>query len=129
MTPATQDQFNELDAKVGQSMIQAGGLPAGLMSHGYPEGEGFVIAEVWRAEPEGQGYIDDVLRPLIAESGLTGQDTVVRPVWSFARARHTSCRDRSLTGSPDTGGVVIMPLLRRQCEGQFVACRVRSRPG
>ena len=64
VTPATQDQFYELDAKVGQSMQQAGGPPEGLMSHAvYPEGEGFVIAE----------------------SGLTGQDAVVRQVWSFAR--------------------------------------------
>ena len=86
VTPATQDQFNALDAKVGQSMMQAGGPPAGLMSHAvYPDGDGFVIAEVWRAESEGQSYIDDVLRPLLDESGLTGQDTVVRPVWSFAR--------------------------------------------
>ncbi len=86
VAPATQDQFNDLDAKVGQSMMEAGGPPAGLMSHAvYPEGDGFVIAEVWRAEAEGQSYIDDVLRPLLAESGLTGQDTVVRPVWSFAR--------------------------------------------
>ena len=82
----TRDQFNELDAKVGQSMMEAGGPPAGLMSHAvYPEGDGFVIAEVWRAEAEGQHYIDDVLRPLLAELTLTGQDTVVRPVWSFAR--------------------------------------------
>ena len=82
----TQDQFNELDAKVGQSMMQAGGPPAGLMCHAvYPEGDGFVIAEVWRMESEGQHYFDDVLRPLLAESGLTGQDTVGRPVWSFAR--------------------------------------------
>lgn len=86
VAPATQDQFNELDAKVGQSMMQAGGPPAGLMSHAvYPEGDGFVIAEVWRAESEGQPYIDDVLRPLLAELGLTGHATVVRPVWSFAR--------------------------------------------
>ena len=86
VTPATQDQFNELDAKVGQSMQQAGGPPAGLMSHAvYPDGEGFVIAEVWRAESEGRRYIDDVLRPLIDESGLAGQDTLARPVWSFAR--------------------------------------------
>ena len=62
------------------------GPPAGLMSHAvYPDGDGFVIAEVWRAESEGQSYIDDVLRPLLDESGLAGQDTVVRPVWSFAR--------------------------------------------
>ena len=86
VAPATQDQFNELDAKVGQSMMEAGGPPAGLMSHAvYPEGDGFVIAEVWRAESEGQQYIDDVLRGLVAESGLTGQETVVRPIWSFAR--------------------------------------------
>lgn len=86
VAPATRDQFNELDAKVGQSMSEAGGPPAGLMSHAvYPEGDGFVIAEVWRAEEEGQRYIGDVLRPLLAELGLTGQDNVVRPVWSFAR--------------------------------------------
>jgi hypothetical protein len=86
VAPATQDQFNELDAKVGQSMMAAGGPPAGLMSHAvYPEGDGFVIAEVWRAESDGQSYIDGVLRPLLAASGLTGHDTVVRPVWSFAR--------------------------------------------
>jgi len=84
--PATQDQFNELDARVGQSMMQAGGPPAGLMSHAvYPEDDGFIIAEVWRTESEGQPYVDDVLRPLLAEVGLTGQATVVRPVWSFAK--------------------------------------------
>jgi hypothetical protein len=86
VAPATRDQFNELDAEVGQSMMQAGGPPEGLMSHAvYPEGDGFVIAEVWRAEAEGQRYIDDVLRPLLAELALTGQVYVVRPVWSFAR--------------------------------------------
>ena len=86
VTPATQDQFNELDAKVGESMMQAGGPPAGLMSHAvYPEGDGFVIAQVWRAETEGQRYVDDVLELLIAESGLNVEDTLVRPVWSFAR--------------------------------------------
>ena len=86
VAPATQDQYNELDDKVGQSMDEAGGPPAGLMSHAvYPEGDGFVIADVWRAEEEGQRYIGDVLRPLLAELGLTGQDSVVRPVWSFAR--------------------------------------------
>ena len=86
VAPATRDQFNELDAKIGQSMMQAGGPPAGLMSHAvYPEGDGFIIAEVWRAEAEGQRFIDDVLRPLLAELALTGQVNVVRPVWSFAR--------------------------------------------
>ena len=86
VTPATQQQFNELDAAVGQSMTDAGGPPDGLMSHVvYPEGDGFVVAEVWRAESDGQHYVDDVLRPLVAELNLTAKDTQVRPVWSFAR--------------------------------------------
>jgi hypothetical protein len=86
VAPATHEQFNELDAKVGESMMQAGGPPAGLMSHAvYPEDDGFIIAEVWRAESEGHSYINEVLRPLLAEVGLTGQDNVVRPIWSFAR--------------------------------------------
>ena len=59
-------------------MTQAGGPPAGLMSHAvYPDGDGFVIAEVWPAESEGQGYIDDVLRPLIEDP-----DSLARTLWS-----------------------------------------------
>ena len=104
VTPATQDQFNALDAKVGQSMTHAGGPPAGLMSHAvYPDGDGFVIAEVWRAEPEGQSYIDDVLRPLLDESGLAGQDT-----WSarsgLSRGREVPAAKSGLPrGSPAVG--------------------------
>jgi hypothetical protein len=83
---ATQEQFNELDVRVGQAMMQAGGPPVGLMSHVvYPEGEGFVLAEVWRAPEEGQTYVDTVLRPLVSEVGLTGEETTVSQVWSFAR--------------------------------------------
>jgi hypothetical protein len=86
VTPATQQQFNELDAAVGQSMTDAGGPPDGLMSHVvYPEGDGFVVAEVWRTESAGQQYVDDVLRPLVDELSLTARGTDVRPVWSFAR--------------------------------------------
>jgi hypothetical protein len=86
VAPSTQDQFNELDAKVGQSMMEAGGPPDGLMSHVvYPEGDGFVIAEVWRAEADGRRYVDDVLRTLVTELGLTAHETTTHPVWSFAR--------------------------------------------
>ncbi len=86
VAPATHEQFNELDAMVGQSMMQAGGPPAGLMSHAvYPEGDGFIIAEVWRGETEGRPYIDDVLRPLVTGLGLNADETTVRPIWSFAR--------------------------------------------
>jgi hypothetical protein len=86
VAPATQDQFNELDAGVGQSMAQAGGPPPGLLSHVvYPEGDGFVVADVWRTEAEGRPFVDDVLRPLVTELGLTAHETTARQVWSFAR--------------------------------------------
>lgn len=86
VAPATQDQFNEVDARVGQSMMEAGGPPAGLMSHVvYPQGDGCVVADVWRTEDEGRAYVEDVLRPLIAEVGLTAQETTALPAWSFAR--------------------------------------------
>jgi hypothetical protein len=84
--PATQDQFDELDDKVGEAMMQAGGPPDGLMAHVvYPEADGFIVAGVWRTSTEGQRYVDDVLRPLITELRMTPEDTTVRAVWSFAR--------------------------------------------
>ncbi|MEO6714330.1 MAG: hypothetical protein ABIM89_12990 [Mycobacteriales bacterium] len=84
--PATRDQLDELDAKVGSAMSGAGGPPPGLMSHVvYPEEDGFVIDEVWGSESEGQSYIGDVLRLLLAELHLKVSETTVRPVWSFAR--------------------------------------------
>jgi hypothetical protein len=86
VTDATQDEFNELDARVGRAMTAAGGPPPGLMSHVvYPEGAGFIVAEVWRVESEGHRYLDEMLRPRLAEMGLTGGETSARPVWSFAR--------------------------------------------
>jgi hypothetical protein len=86
VAPATQDQFYELEARVEQSMMQAGGPPDGLMSHVvYPEGTGFVIAQVWRTEAVGRAYVDVVGRSLIKEVGLSAEETTVRPVWSFAR--------------------------------------------
>jgi hypothetical protein len=86
VTPATHEQFDQLDVRVGQSMMQAGGPPAGLMSHVvYPQGEGLVVADVWRTRAEGQPYVDEVLRPLLIELGLTAAESTVLPVWSFAR--------------------------------------------
>ena len=86
VAPATQDQFKALDARVGQAMHQAGGPPDGLMSHVvYPEGDGFVLAEVWRGQAEGDPYVDNVIRPLMGELGLTAHETAIRPVWSYAR--------------------------------------------
>src|SRR3954466_8662334 len=83
---APRQQCDELDARVGQAMSAGGGPPAGLMSHVvYPEGDGVVVAEVWRTESEGQSYVDDVLRLLLAELHMTASESTVRPVWSFAR--------------------------------------------
>ena len=83
---ATQDQFHELDDRVGESMTQAGGPPPGLLSHVvYPVADGFVLAEVWRAEAEARAYVADVLAPLIEQVGLVPGDPRVHPVWSFAR--------------------------------------------
>lgn len=83
---ATQDQFNELDDRVGEAMMQAGGPPPGLLSHVvYPAGDGFIVAEVWRTEPEGRSYVTEVLRPIAEQLGLAPSDAHARPVWSFAR--------------------------------------------
>jgi hypothetical protein len=86
VSPASQDQFNQFDARVGQAMGEAGGPPAGLMAHlVYPDGGGFVVDDVWRSEPEGRSYLDQTLRPLIAELSLDAAEITVHPIWSFAR--------------------------------------------
>ena len=62
-------------------MMQAGGPPAGLMSHvAFPQREGFVVADVWRTQAEGQPYVDEILRPLLTELGLTAAESTVLPV-------------------------------------------------
>jgi hypothetical protein len=86
VTSATRDQFDELDARVGQAMSEAGGPPPGLMSHVvHPEADGFTVAQVWRTEAEGLSYANDVLRLLLTDLHLSASETTVRPVWSFAR--------------------------------------------
>jgi len=83
---ATQDQFNALDDRVGEAMMQAGGPPAGLLAHVvYPAGDGFVVADVWRSEHEGRAYVAEVLIPLAQHAGLTPSEPRARAVWSFAR--------------------------------------------
>lgn len=51
----------------------------------HPEGDGFAIAEVCRAEVEALSYANDVLGQLLTDLHLTATETTVRPVWSFAR--------------------------------------------
>ena len=86
VSPASQDQFNVLDDRVGAAMDAAGGPPPGPMSHVvYPEGEGFVVMGVWRSETEARDYVDGSLRGLVSDVGLVPGVTDVLPVWSFAR--------------------------------------------
>ena len=86
VSPATREQFDVLDTRVGEAMATSGGPPAGLMSHVvHPDGDGFVVSGVWRTEDEGRAYVDGTLRRLVTEAGLTPGDTGVLPVWSFAR--------------------------------------------
>ena len=85
VTPATQDQFHELDAKLEESMMQSG-PPPGLMAHVvYPGNGGFVVSDVWRTESDAQPFVRDLLHPLLEQLGLTAGETAVLPVWSFAR--------------------------------------------
>jgi hypothetical protein len=83
---ATHHQHDDLDARMGQYLEEAGGPPTGLMSHvTYPDGHGFVVAEVWRTEAEGRSFVDNVLRPVLTESGFSCGVPTTRPVWGFAR--------------------------------------------
>ena len=86
VAPATKDAYNDLDARMEEHLMQAGGPPTGLMSHVvYPDGEGFVIADVWRTEQEGRSFFDEVLRPMLTDSGLPFSGPAAHPVWGFAR--------------------------------------------
>ena len=83
---ATQAEFNELDDRVGEAMDRAGGPPAGLLAHVvYPDADGFVLADVWRSEAEGRDFLDQALRPVAGELGLSPGEAEALPVWSFAR--------------------------------------------
>ena len=75
-----------LDVAVSGAIEELGGPPDGLMVHVVrPEGDGFVIIEVWRDEDTMRRFNDAVLVPRLAEQGLviTGEQTSA--VWSFAR--------------------------------------------
>ena len=74
------------DAGIERAMMQRGGPPAGLMLHlTRPHGEGFLLINVWRSEDEMRPFYDDVVLPQLAEVGLDHEESVVSPVWAFAR--------------------------------------------
>jgi hypothetical protein len=82
----SQAEFDRLNEGVEAAMMQMGGPPAGLMAHlVYPSGEGFVICGVWRTEADMRPFHDEVVLAKLADVGLEPAETVVSPVWSFAR--------------------------------------------
>jgi hypothetical protein len=77
------DRFNE---SIEAAMMQMGGPPAGLMVHfTRPAGDGFLLCNVWRSEAEMQPFHHDVVLPRLAYAGLTPEESLVSPVWVFAR--------------------------------------------
>lgn len=83
---ATESDADRVDQGVGAAIMQIGGPPAGLMAHiTYPSGDGFALCDVWRSEAEMRSFYNEVVLPKLAEAGLKPKESVVSPVWSFAR--------------------------------------------
>jgi hypothetical protein len=80
---AEHDAFND---RIEAAMGAMGGPPAGLMVHvAKPDGDGFVIVDVWRTEAEMREFHDAVLSPAVAAADLDAELPLVSPVWGFAR--------------------------------------------
>ncbi len=83
---ASKADHEALDAGVEAAMGQQGGPPAGLMAHfARPEGDGFVICDVWRSEADMRPFVDGVILPALAAAGLASEEPIVSPAWGFAR--------------------------------------------
>jgi hypothetical protein len=82
---ATQDDHAAGDLKVSEAMDRLGGPPAGLMFHlAVPDGDGFVLMDVWRDETQAREFYDTFVRPALAELGVRTEELRVRPVWGMA---------------------------------------------
>lgn len=82
----TRDQHDALDAAVSDRMERTGGPPAGLMFHlSWPDGDEFVLADVWRTEPDARLFVDDVVLPAVSAVGLRAGELAIHPVWGLAR--------------------------------------------
>jgi hypothetical protein len=83
---ASQAEHDALSARVGAAMEANGVPPDGLMVHlTRPDGDGFVILDVWRTEAEMREFYDAVIVPALAETGAEADPPSVSPVWDFAR--------------------------------------------
>ena len=83
---ASQADFDLFDVGVSGAIEELGGPPEGLMAHFVrPDGDGFVICDVWKTPEDFRRFNDDILAPKLAGAGLQVADERVSPVWSFAR--------------------------------------------
>ena len=83
---ASRAEADRFDDGVEESMMQSGGPPPGLMAHfTRPDGDGFLICNVWRDEAGMEAFYADVVRPGLAAVGIEAEESRVSPVWAFAR--------------------------------------------
>jgi hypothetical protein len=50
-----------------------------------PEGDGFLLLQVWRTEGEARRSFEESIRPELTRLGLTHGELTTWPVWSLAR--------------------------------------------
>jgi hypothetical protein len=50
-----------------------------------PQGDGFILTNVWRSEAEMRPFYDAVVLPALAEAGLEPEESSVSPAGAFAR--------------------------------------------
>ena len=83
---ASRAESDRFDAGIDQAITERGGPPEGFMVHiGRPEGDGFLMIDVWRNEAEWRAFFDEVIMPNLAAAGLSAEDPRVSPAWTFAR--------------------------------------------
>ena len=83
---ATRAEAEQFDASIEASMMELGGPPPGLMVHfARPDGDGFLLSNVWRNESDMRPFYDDVVLPRLAEAGLQHEESKIFPVWVLAR--------------------------------------------
>jgi hypothetical protein len=82
----TREQHDAADVKVSEALDGMGGPPSGLMFHlTWPDGDRFVVMNVWRTEDEALQFFGSVVRPAMAAVGLDAGEPRVRPVWGMGR--------------------------------------------
>ncbi len=82
----TREQHDALDLKVTSSFKERGGPPAGLLVHAAcPEGDGFLMYDIWRSEAEATAFHADTMLPAVAELGIAVDELTATPVWGLAR--------------------------------------------